>query len=184
MQALNELRHITSSPETKKKNITSSKKEVLVENILEATRNGHKVLVFVNYISSIDSICKSLEENNIKYLKMSGLTKDRQDLVNKFQEDNRYKVFVMTLKTGGVGLNLTSADTIFIYDPWWNKTAENQAVDRAYRLGQDKTVFSYKLILRNTIEEKILKLQEMKNELLNNLISEDNISTKILLKKI
>lgn len=182
LQAINELRHIVSSPELESKKIISSKKEVLIENVVEAIENNHKVLIFVNYLSSIESICDSLKENKIKYLKMTGQTKDRQILVDKFQSDNRYKVFVMTLKTGGVGLNLVSADTIFIYDPWWNTTVENQAIDRAYRLGQDKTVFAYKMIMRNTIEEKILKLQEIKNKLLDDLISEDNLSTKNLSK--
>ena len=182
LQAINELRHIVSSPEPESKKIISSKKEVLIENVIEAIENNHKVLVFVNYLSSIESICDSLKENKIKYLKMTGQTKDRQNLVDKFQNDSRYKVFVMTLKTGGVGLNLVSADTIFIYDPWWNTTVENQAIDRAYRLGQDKTVFAYKMIMRNTIEEKILKLQEIKNKLLDDLISEDNLSTKNLSK--
>lgn len=182
LQAINELRHIVSSPELESKKTISSKKEVLIENVIEAIENNHKVLVFVNYLSSIESICDSLKENKIKYLKMTGQTKDRQNLVDKFQNDSRYKVFVMTLKTGGVGLNLVSADTIFIYDPWWNTTVENQAIDRAYRLGQDKTVFAYKMIMRNTIEEKILKLQEIKNKLLDDLISEDNLSTKNLSK--
>ena len=182
LQAINELRHIVSSPELESKKIISSKKEVLIENVIEAIENNHKVLVFVNYLSSIESICDSLKENKIKYLKMTGQTKDRQNLVDKFQNDSRYKVFVMTLKTGGVGLNLVSADTIFIYDPWWNTTVESQAIDRAYRLGQDKTVFAYKMIMRNTIEEKILKLQEIKNKLLDDLISEDNLSTKNLSK--
>ena len=140
-------------------------------------------LVFTNYINSINNICEDLEKNGIKYLSMSGSTKDRQLLVDKFQKDSKYKVFVMTLKTGGVGLNLTAADTIFIYDPWWNKTVENQAIDRAYRLGQDRTVFSYKLILKDTIEEKILQLQESKIKLLDNLISEDNATLKTLTEK-
>ena len=161
----------------------SSKREVLVNNILEAVENGHKVLVFTNYINSIENICEDLEKNNINYLSMTGSTKDRQSLVDKFQKDNKYKVFIMTLKTGGVGLNLTAADTIFIYDPWWNKTVENQAIDRAYRLGQDRTVFSYKLILKDTIEEKILQLQDTKSKLLDSLISEDSASVKTLTEK-
>ena len=89
----------------------------------------------------------------------------------------------MTLKTGGLGLNLTAADYIFIYDPWWNITAENQAIDRTHRIGQDKTVFSYKIITRKTIEEKILKLQELKKELFENLISSDGASIKSLNEK-
>ncbi len=183
LQALNELRQITSCPESRSHGVTSSKREVLINNIVEAVENGHKVLVFTNYINSITNICEDLEKNGIKYLSMSGSTKDRQLLVDKFQKDSKYKVFVMTLKTGGVGLNLTAADTIFIYDPWWNKTVENQAIDRAYRLGQDRTVFSYKLILKDTIEEKILQLQESKIKLLDNLISEDSATLKTLTEK-
>ncbi|MFK4785351.1 DEAD/DEAH box helicase [Fusobacterium sp. MFO224] len=180
LQALNELRQITSCPETKNSSIVSSKKIVVIENIIEAVKNNHKVLVFANYINSIEGICKELEKNEIKYLSMTGATKDRHILVDKFQTDSKYKVFVMTLKTGGVGLNLTAADTIFIYDPWWNKTVENQAVDRAYRLGQDRTVFSYKMILKDTIEEKILKLQETKTQLVESLISDEGAAVKSL----
>ena len=183
LQALNELRQITSCPESKSNGVMSSKREVLVNNILEAVENGHKVLVFTNYINSIENICEDLEKNKINYLSMTGSTKDRQSLVDKFQKDNKYKVFIMTLKTGGVGLNLTAADTIFIYDPWWNKTVENQAIDRAYRLGQDRTVFSYKLILKDTIEEKILQLQDTKSKLLDSLISEDSASVETLTEK-
>lgn len=179
-QALNELRMITSCPEAKDESIVSSKREMLINNIADAVANGHKVLVFTNYITSIENICDDLKKRGIKHLSMTGATKNRQELVDRFQKDSSLKVFVMTLKTGGVGLNLTSADTIFIYDPWWNKTVENQAVDRAYRLGQDRTVFSYKLILKDSIEEKILKLQEVKSELLDSLISADNSSVKTL----
>ena len=180
LQALNELRQIASCPESKNKMIVSSKREVLTENLLEAVRNNHKVLVFANYISSIDGICDELKKNNIKYLSMTGKTKERHLLVDKFQNDGSYKVFVMTLKTGGVGLNLTAADTIFVYDPWWNKTVENQAIDRAYRLGQDRTVFSYKMILKDSIEEKILKLQETKTNLVDSLISNEDGNMKTL----
>ncbi|MGL4391892.1 MAG: DEAD/DEAH box helicase [Fusobacteriaceae bacterium] len=180
LQAINELRQITSCPESKNPKILSSKRKHLINSVADAVANGHKVLVFTNYIASIEGICRELDVFKIKYLTMTGATTDRQNLVDRFQKDSSYKVFVMTLKTGGVGLNLTSADTIFIYDPWWNKTVENQAVDRAYRIGQDRTVFSYKLILKDSIEEKILKLQGLKTELLENLISEDNASVKFL----
>ncbi|MEG2437213.1 MAG: SNF2-related protein [Cetobacterium sp.] len=183
LQALNELRQLTSCPEMKNPNVVSSKREVLINNVQDAVENGHKVLIFTNYIKSIESITSDLKKRGIKYLEMTGATKDRQGLVDLFQKDNKYKVFVMTLKTGGVGLNLTAADTIFIYDPWWNKTVENQAVDRAYRLGQDRTVFSYKLILKDTIEEKILKLQESKSQLLDNLISDEGATLKTLTEK-
>lgn len=181
LQALNELRQIASNPESKSGDvISSSKRGILMENIREAVSNNHKVLVFTNFIKTIENICSDLEDMDIKYLSMTGSTKNRQELVDQFQKDKKYKVFVMTLKTGGVGLNLTAADTIFIYDPWWNKTAEDQAVDRSHRMGQKNTVFSYKLISKNSIEEKILKLQKEKSKLFDALISDDSGSLKSL----
>ncbi len=181
LQALNELRQIASNPESKSGDvISSSKRGILMENIREAVMNNHKVLVFTNFIKTIENICSDLEDLDIKYLSMTGSTKNRQELVDKFQKDKKYKVFVMTLKTGGVGLNLTAADTIFIYDPWWNKTAEDQAVDRSHRMGQKNTVFSYKLISKGSIEEKILKLQHEKSRLFDELISDDSASLKSL----
>jgi len=184
LQALNELRQIASNPESKSGDtISSSKRGILVENIKEAVSNNHKVLVFTNFIKTIENICSDLDDMDIKYLSMTGSTKNRQELVDLFQKDKKYKVFVMTLKTGGVGLNLTSADTIFIYDPWWNKTAEDQAVDRSHRMGQKNTVFSYKLISKGSIEEKILTLQKEKSKLFDELISDDSGSLKNLTKE-
>ncbi|MBZ4683511.1 MAG: hypothetical protein PWP46_1349 [Fusobacteriaceae bacterium] len=183
LQALNELRQIASVPENISNNsIKSSKREVLIENIKEAVSNNHKILIFSNFIKTIENICEDLEKENIKHLSMTGSTKNRQQLVDEFQNNNDIKVFVMTLKTGGVGLNLTSADTIFIFDPWWNKTAEDQAIDRSHRMGQKNTVFSYKLISKGTIEEKILQLQYEKSKLFESLISDDSNSIKTLSK--
>lgn len=184
LQALNELRQIASSPESKSSGaVVSSKREVLIENVKEAVSNKHKVLVFTNFIKTIENVCNDLDEIGIEYLSMTGTTKNRQELVEKFQKEKKYKVFVMTLKTGGVGLNLTAADTIFIYDPWWNKTAEDQAVDRSHRMGQKNTVFSYKMISKGSIEEKILMLQNEKSRLFDELISDDSASVKSLTKE-
>ncbi|MBF0227101.1 MAG: ATP-dependent helicase [Desulfobacterales bacterium] len=184
LQALSELRQIASIPESKTENtIISPKREVLLDNIIDVVANNHKVLVFANFLNALDCISEDLEKNNIDYLLMTGATRDRKQLVEKFQNDDTYKVFLMTLKTGGIGLNLTAADYIFIFDPWWNKSAENQAIDRTHRIGQDKTVFSYKLITRKTIEEKILKLQQVKSELFESLISSDGASIKALDEK-
>ena len=181
LQALNELRQIASCPESKSDGVVrSAKLDILLNNVVEAVENGHKVLVFTNYINSIENIREELNLNNINHIFMTGATKNRQELVEKFQTDTECKVFVMTLKTGGVGLNLTAADKIFIYDPWWNKTAEDQAVDRSYRMGQDRTVFSYKLITKGTIEEKMLSLQMEKNKLFNSLITTDTVAVKSL----
>lgn len=181
LQALSELRQIASIPESKSDGtVISPKREVLLENIKEVIANDHKVLVFANFLNALDLIAEDLEKEDIKYLLMTGATRDRKELIDKFQNNDEYKVFLMTLKTGGLGLNLTAADYIFIFDPWWNKSAENQAIDRAHRIGQDKTVFSYKLITKGTIEEKILLLQEKKMELFDSIISQDTASLKSL----
>ena len=183
-QALNELRQIASTPEAKSGGkIFSPKRELLMENIQDGVANGHKILVFANFLNAIDNIGSDLEREKIGYLMMTGATRDRKTVVERFQEDPESKVFLLTLKTGGIGLNLTAADTIFIFDPWWNIAAENQAIDRTHRIGQDKTVFSYKLITRNTIEEKILSLQEKKRELFDSVISSDSASIKSMDEK-
>jgi SNF2 family DNA or RNA helicase len=180
-QALNELRQIASVPEGPSNGqITSPKIELLTEQLLDALANRHKVLVFVNYLAALDLIGEKLEEQGIEYVSMSGSTKNRQQLVERFQNDTDCKVFLLTLKTGGTGLNLTAADMVFIFDPWWNKAAENQAIDRSHRIGQDKTVLSYKLITQGSIEEKILQLQEKKAEIFNAIISSDSASLKSL----
>ncbi|MEK7812835.1 MAG: SNF2-related protein, partial [Candidatus Desantisbacteria bacterium] len=184
LQALSELRQIASIPESKTDDrIISPKREVIMENILDIIANGHKVLVFANFTNVLDCLAQDMEREGIDYLLMTGATRDRKTLVEQFQNDETYKVFLMTLKTGGIGLNLTAADYIFIFDPWWNKSAENQAIDRAHRIGQDKTVFSYKLITKDTIEEKMLQLQGLKSELFENLISTDGASIKSLDEK-
>lgn len=181
LQALTELRQIASIPESKSDNlIVSPKREVLQEQILDVIAGGHKVLIFANYLHVLDCVSEDLDQAGIEYLMMTGATRDRETLVQKFQNDDQYKVFLMTLKTGGIGLNLTAADYVFIFDPWWNKSAENQAIDRTHRIGQDKTVFSYKLITKGTIEEKILKLQTLKAELFESLITSDGASLKSL----
>jgi SNF2 family DNA or RNA helicase len=178
-QALNELRQIASTPEGfSNGKIASAKIELLMEQLLDALANNHKVLVFVNFLNALELIGEKLEEQGIDYISMSGSTKNRQQLVERFQNDTSCKVFLLTLKTGGTGLNLTAADMVFIFDPWWNKAAESQAIDRTHRMGQDKTVLSYKMITQGTIEEKILLLQEKKAEIFNSIISADSASLK------
>lgn len=180
-QALNELRQIATIPEAVSEGrVESAKLEMLAEQLLDAVANRHKVLVFVNFLAAIESIGSHLNENGIGYVSMTGATRNREVLVNQFQNDPSCQVFLMTLKTGGVGLNLTAADTIFIYDPWWNVAAENQAIDRAHRIGQKQKVLAYKLIAKGSIEEKILQLQQVKKELFDNIISADGASLKSL----
>ncbi len=181
LQAFTELRQIASTPEALSEGrIRGAKREMLQEHLVDAIANHHKILIFANYLSAIEHIGQDMRQAQIQYLVMTGATRDRQSLIEQFQNDPNYKVFLMTLKTGGLGLNLTAADTIFIFDPWWNISAENQAMDRAHRIGQDKTVFSYKLISKGTIEEKILQLQSKKHALFENIIGSDSASIKSL----
>ena len=180
-QALNELRQIATVPEALTDGrVESAKLDLLTEQLLDALANGHKALVFVNFLAAIESISARLDAAGVGFVTMTGATRDRQALVNRFQNDPDCRVFLMTLKTGGVGLNLTAADTIFIYDPWWNVAAENQAIDRAHRIGQQNKVLAYKIIAQGSIEEKILQLQQIKKELFDNIISADGASLKAL----
>jgi superfamily II DNA or RNA helicase len=186
LQALTELRQIASVPEAKSDNqIVSAKRETLLENLLDATANGHKALVFTNFLHGVELLGEDLNQAGIDFVEMTGSTstRSRKEMVDRFQHDPQCRVFLMTLKTGGVGLNLTAADMIFIFDPWWNTAAENQAIDRAHRIGQDKTVFSYRLITKGTIEEKIMQLQQQKKELFDNIIASDSASIKSLSEK-
>ena len=180
-QALNELRQVASIPEALSEGrVESAKLELLAEQLLDALANGHKALVFVNFLAALESIGGRLAEAGVGFVSLSGATRDREALVNRFQNDPDCRVFLATLKTGGVGLNLTAADTIFIFDPWWNAAAENQAIDRAHRIGQKQKVLAYKLIAQGTIEEKILQLQHVKKELFDNIIAADGASLKSL----
>lgn len=179
LQAFTELRQLASTPATKTDGeIISAKREMVVNELTEATANGHKCLLFANFIGALEGLSDDLNTAGVEHVMMTGATRDRQRLVETFQNDDSVKVFLMTLKTGGVGLNLTAADYVFIYDPWWNLAAETQAVDRTHRIGQKNTVFTYKLVARNTIEEKIIQLQEQKGELFNNLIGADAATLK------
>ena len=180
-QALNELRRIASIPESLSDgHIKSPKLEQLADSLLEAVSNGHKVVVFFNFIAGIEALSEQLDQNGIDYACMTGSTRDRRSIVERFQNDPQCKVMLMTLKTGGVGLNLTAADTVFIFEPWWNKAAEEQAINRLHRFGQKAKVLSYSLITQHTIEEKIQLLQQKKADLFEGVISADSSSSKQL----
>ena len=151
----------------------SSKLNQCMEIIEDAVSSGHKILLFSGYTSMFEIIQKELIKRNIKYFKLTGATKvsERIELVDKFNNDPEVKLFLISLKAGGTGLNLTGADMVIHYDPWWNASAENQATDRAYRIGQKNNVQVYKLITSNSIEEKIYELQQKKSELVENMLS-------------
>lgn len=163
----------------------SSKLTQCIEVVTEATKGGHKILLFSGYTSMFPIIEKELKKNQISYLKLTGQTKvsERIELVDKFNEDKDIKVFLISLKAGGTGLNLTGADMVIHYDPWWNISAENQATDRTYRIGQKNNVQVYKLITKNSIEEKIYELQQKKAKLVDNMLSTQNTFISQLSKK-
>ena len=150
----------------------SSKLEQCIEIIEEGAEAGHKILLFSGYTSMFDFIEKELKARKIKYFKLTGATKvdERIELVDEFNENKEIKVFLISLKAGGTGLNLTGADMVIHYDPWWNVSTENQATDRAYRIGQKNNVQVYKLITKNSIEEKIYELQAKKASLANTML--------------
>ena len=150
----------------------SSKLDQCIEIIQDAITGGHKILLFSGYTSMFEIIEKELKKRNIVYFKLTGSTKvdDRIKLVDEFNENPEIKVFLISLKAGGTGLNLTGADMVIHYDPWWNVSTENQATDRAYRIGQKNNVQVYKLITKNSIEEKIYELQEKKAKLADNML--------------
>src|SRR5262249_3278012 len=130
----------------------SGKLGALRELVSEAYEGGHRVLVFSQFVSMLTIIRRALEEDGIKYEYLDGSTKDRQERVDRFQNDPTVTVFLISLKAGGMGLNLTGADTVVHFDPWWNPAVEDQATDRAHRIGQTKVVTAYKLVAKGTIE--------------------------------
>jgi superfamily II DNA or RNA helicase len=139
----------------------SAKLEELLELLDKLLAEGRKILIFSQFTSMLALIEKELHARDIGYTKLTGRTRKRDEAIATFQE-GQVPIFLISLKAGGVGLNLTAADTVIHYDPWWNPAAENQATDRAHRIGQDKPVFVYKLVAKGTVEEKILQLQEKK----------------------
>lgn len=181
LQALGELRRIASVPESLSDGrIASPKLSQLMDAVTDAVENGHKVVVFFNFIAGLELAGEQLEAAGIDFCSMTGSTRDRRSIVERFQNQPGCRVMLMTLKTGGVGLNLTAADTVFIFEPWWNKAAEEQAINRLHRFGQKANVLSYSLITKSTIEEKIQILQQQKADLFDGLISADSSSAKHL----
>ncbi len=142
----------------------SVKGDALEELLLEAVEGNHRVLVFSQFVGMLQLLVPLLGERGLKFAYLDGSTKNRGDVVRRFQEQEDIPVFLISLKAGGVGLNLTAADTVIHVDPWWNPAVEAQATDRAHRIGQTRVVTAYKLITRNTVEEKFLALQEKKRE--------------------
>ena len=149
-----------------------------MELVQRAVKGKHKVLLFSQFTSMLDLIRERLAEQNTKYYCLTGNTdkQERQRLVDEFQNDDT-PVFLISLKAGGTGLNLTAADIVIHYDPWWNLAVQNQATDRAHRIGQKNVVNVYKLIAKDTIEENIVKLQEKKHALADQILSGEDMGS-------
>jgi SNF2 family DNA or RNA helicase len=163
----------------------SGKIELLSELMEEAIDGGHRILVFSQFVSMLKLIRERLDEINLTYCYLDGATQDREAQVRRFQDSEDIPVFLISLKAGGIGLNLSGADTVIHFDPWWNPAVENQATDRAHRIGQKRVVNSYKLIARRTIEEKILDLQRKKREVIDATVeSEEPMMTGLSMAEI
>jgi SNF2 family DNA or RNA helicase len=185
LRGLTRLRQICNSPvlleEEKLYADASSKIEALIEQI-ESKSPQHKILIFSQFVTMLDLIAKEIKARNIDFEYLTGITKNREAVVNNFQNNPNIRVFLISLKAGGTGLNLTEADYVYLVDPWWNPAIENQAIDRSYRIGQNKNVVAVRLICPDTIEEKIVRLQETKKDLSDNLIKTDTSVLKAITK--
>ncbi len=184
LDALLKLRQVCCDPQLVKlehaKNIKSSAKlEFLMKIVPEMIEEGRRILIFSQFSTMLGIIGNALKDANIDFVKLTGQTKKRSEIIDRFQS-MEVPVFLISLKAGGVGLNLTAADTVIHYDPWWNPAVENQATDRAYRIGQDKPVFVYKLICEHTVEERVLELQSRKQKLADNVYGKDIENKEIL----
>ncbi len=159
----------------KKKHAESSAKiETLLAQLDQVLEENHKVLVFSQFTSLLAIVRSRLDAAGIPYIYLDGRTRDRQARVEQFQNDPQAKLFLISLKAGGLGLNLHAAEYVYLLDPWWNPAVEAQAIDRAHRIGQTRRVFAYRLIARDTVEEKVLALQQSKRDLADAIITADN----------
>ncbi len=186
LTGITKLRQICNSPailpEEEIKSDSSSKLDVLIKQI-ENKSSQHKILVFSQFVKMLDLIKKELILRNINFEYLTGQTKNRAEKVNNFQENSEVRVFLVSLKAGGVGLNLTQADYVYLVDPWWNPAVESQAIDRTHRIGQTQKVVAVRLICPNTIEEKMMELQASKVQLADDLIKTDTTILKSLTKE-
>lgn len=182
LQGLGKLRQIANHPAlVDDAYIDGSWKFNLVEELLQSvTSKGHKVLVFSQFVGHLRLFRTMLDKKGLPYAYLDGSTKNRGSVVEQFRSDNDIKAFLISIKAGGTGLNLIEADYVFILDPWWNPAVEQQAIDRSHRIGQTKKVFIYKFITKNTVEEKILALQEKKRQLASSLITLEDSFVKSL----
>ncbi|MBR4495528.1 MAG: DEAD/DEAH box helicase, partial [Acholeplasmatales bacterium] len=164
----------------------NTKINMAIDMIKSQIEGGHRILLFSQFSHSFPILSKELDKMNIKHFTIDGTTKARNriDMVEEFNSNTDIKVFLISLKAGGTGLNLTGADVVIHLDPWWNSSAENQATDRAYRIGQTKDVYVIKIICKDTIEEKVVKLQNLKKELASSIVNSEDSTHKLTKEEI
>ncbi|RYE30670.1 MAG: DEAD/DEAH box helicase, partial [Sphingobacteriaceae bacterium] len=182
LQGLIKLRQIANHPRLVNEDYegSSGKFDDVWHMLMNALDGGHKVLVFSQFVRQLTIFRQELDRHEIAYAYLDGKTKNREEVIHEFQENGDLRIFLISIKAGGVGLNLTEADYVFILDPWWNPAVEQQAIDRTHRIGQTKKVIIYKFITQNTIEEKILLLQHQKQHVANALITTESNFIKSL----
>jgi SNF2 family DNA or RNA helicase len=182
LEGLTKLRQIANHPRMVEQGYTgdSGKLEDVTYMLENAVAEGHKVLIFSQFVKHLELVRQYLKTHKIDFAYLDGSSTDRKEQVERFNREPNLKVFLISIKAGGLGLNLTEADYVFILDPWWNPAVEAQAVDRAHRIGQKKKVFTYKFITRNSVEEKILTLQKRKLKLTTELITTEESFMKQL----
>jgi superfamily II DNA or RNA helicase len=176
LEALLRLRQAACHPgliDPRRAHEPSAKLDVLLDQLMELHEEGHKALVFSQFTSLLAIVRQRLDQAGLPYQYLDGSTRDRQNRVDTFQNDETCQLFLISLKAGGLGLNLTAAEYVFLLDPWWNPAVEAQAIDRAHRIGQTRPVFAYRLIARETVEEKVLELQKTKRDLADAILGED-----------
>ena len=185
LEGLTKLRQLANHPKMIDANYggDSGKFEDITHMLASALAEDHKVLVFSQYVKHLELVRQYLKTHKIDFAYLDGSSNDRKEQVERFNKDPKLKIFLISIKAGGLGLNLTEADYVFILDPWWNPAVEAQAVDRAHRIGQKKKVFTYKFITRNTVEEKILQLQQKKLKLTTDLITTEESIMKQLTRE-
>jgi non-specific serine/threonine protein kinase len=154
--------------------VASGKMEAFLETLATILDGQHRVIVFSQFVQMLKIIEKQLLEREIPYLYLDGQTRDRTKRIKEFQEAGKHSVFLMSLKAGGTGVNLTAADYVVLYDPWWNPAVENQAIDRTHRIGQTRTVTAYRMIIKDTLEEKMLQLKARKQDLADRILASDS----------
>jgi non-specific serine/threonine protein kinase len=186
LSALLRLRQICCHPgliSPEFEHLSSGKFELFKETISEILEEKHRILVFSQFVSMLTIIKNWAKQNDIPFAYLDGSTKNRQEIIEKFQKEKNASLFLLSLKAGGTGLNLTNADYVVHFDPWWNPAVEDQATDRAHRMGQEKKVFVYKMITKNSVEEKILRLQQDKRKLNESVIVADQSFAKQITKE-